>query len=88
MLYPERRKIIEQRKAMCRKEIKKHTSNVILQSLVSFACIAGGMYGIQKKNVIIPLIAAPSSAHSLSSLMISETKRRRNKDILKKLERQ
>ena len=88
MLHIERMKIIEHQKTKCRRAIEQHTRNVVLQSLVSFVCIAGGMYGAHKKNIVIPLIAAPSSAHSLSSLMISEAKRRRYKDILENLERE
>jgi len=79
--------IIEHQKAKCREKIDFHTKNVILQSMVSFLCVAGGVYAGQKKSILVPLVLASATAASCSKLAEHETKRRRYKEILNELER-
>jgi len=79
--------IIEHQKARCREKIDFHTRNVILQSMVSFFCVVGGVYAGQKKSIVAPLVWAPVVAVSCSKLVKHETKRQRYKEILDGLER-
>ena len=82
-----RRRVLEIQKNRCRSKISFHAQNVVLQALVSVLCVTGGMYAAQKRSIIVPLVAAPSAACSLSKLVVHETKRRRFKEILGDLER-
>ena len=82
-----RRRIIERQKAKCREKINFHAQNVMLQGFVSLFFISAGLHYAQKKNIVVPLVAAPLSAFSLSKLVTHETKRRRYKAILNELER-
>ena len=82
----ERRRMIERQKARCREKIEFHTQNVILQSFVSLFFISAGLHYAQK-NVVVPLVAAPSATYSLSKLTAHETRRKYYKKILKGLER-
>ena len=79
--------IIEHQKARCREKIEFHARNVVLQSIVSLLCVGGGIYAAQKRNIIVPLILAPTAAASCSQLTKHEIKRRRYKEILDNLER-
>ena len=79
--------IIECQKAKCREKIAHHTRNVVLQSFVSLFFVSAGIHYAQKRSVIVPLVAAPSAACSLSKLTTHEIKRRRYKEILEGLER-
>ena len=79
--------IIEHQKARCREKIEFHTRNVLLQSMVSLLCVAGGVYAGTKKSIVVPLVLAPSAAASCSKLAEHETKRQRYKEILDGLER-
>ena len=87
ILDQNRRRILEIQKARCRNKIKFHTENLILQSIVSFLCVAGGIYAGQKRSVLVPLVLAPTAAASCSKLATHTTKRMRWKDILDGLER-
>lgn len=87
MIDVEKRRIIEHQKAMCRSKIEFHTKNVILQSMVSFLCVTGAFYASQKRNIIVPLVLAPSAACSISKGVTHETKRRYYKKRLNSLER-
>ncbi len=82
-----RRRIIEHQKAHCRDKIEFHTKNVILQSIVSFLCVAGGIYAGQKRSIVVPLVLAPCVTASCSTLAKHETKRQRYKEILNELEK-
>ena len=82
----EKYRIFEIQKTRCHNKIEFHAKNVILQSIVSFLCIAGGIYAGQKRSILVPLVLAPSAAASLSKLTTHEIKRRRYKDILRSLE--
>ena len=82
-----RYRVLEIQKARCRDKIKFHTENVILQSLVSLLCVAGGVYAGQKQSIVVPLVLAPMGAASCSKLAEHETKRKRYKEILDGLER-
>ena len=82
-----RQRVLEIQKARCHAKIEFHTSNVILQTLVSILFLTGGAYAAHKKSIVVPMIAAPSAARSLSKLIPHEEKRRRYKEILKGLER-
>ena len=77
----------EIKKARCREKIAHHTRNVVLQSFVSLFFVSAGLHYAQKRSVVVPLAAAPSAACSLSKLATHETKRRRYKEVLNKLER-
>ena len=79
--------IIEHQKTRCREKIAYHTQNVILQSFVSLFFVSAGLHYAQKRNVVVPLVAVPSTACSLSKLATHEIKRRRYTEILKGLER-
>ena len=79
--------IIEHQKAKCRENIDFHTRRVILQSFVSLFFVSAGLHYAQKRSIIVPLVAAPSAAVSLSKLAEHETKRRRYREILNDLER-
>ena len=79
--------IIEYQKARCREKIGFHKANVFLQSFVSLFFVSAGLHYVQKKSIVVPLVAAPSAACSLSKLATHETKRRRYKKILTELER-
>ena len=83
----EERHIIERQKAECRERIDFHTKNVVLQSFVSLFFVSAGLHYAQKRSVVVPLVAAPSAACSLSKLAKHETKRRRYKEILECMER-
>ena len=83
----DRRRIIERQKIECREKIDFHTRNVVLQSFVSLFFVSAGIHYAQKRSVIVPLVAAPSAAYSLSKLTTHEIKRRRYKEILEVLER-
>ena len=78
--------VIEYQKNRCREKIAHHTQNVVLQSFVSLFFVAAGLHYAQKKNIVVPLVAAPFAACSLSKLATHETKRRRYKEILEGLE--
>ena len=82
-----RHRIIEKQTAKCREKMSFHAQNVILQSFVSLFFISAGLHYATKKNVVVPLVATPSAAFSLSKLVAHETKRRYYKEILKELER-
>ncbi len=82
-----RYRILEIQKARCRNKIKFHTENLILQSIISFLCVAGGIYAGQKRSVWVPLVLAPTAAASCSKLATHTAKRMRWKDILNDLER-
>jgi len=82
-----RYKILEIQKARCREKINFHKKNVILQSVVSLMCLAGGVYAGQKRSIIVPLILAPMASASCTTLAKHETKRQRYKEILNELER-
>ena len=84
----DRKRIIERQKAECREKIEFHTKNVILQSMISFLCVAGGMYAGQKKSIAVPLVLAPTAAASCKELTKHESKRRQYKEILKTLEKE
>ena len=79
--------IIEHQKERCRKKIEFHTRNVLLQSMVSLLCVAGGVYAGTKKSIVVPLVLFPCAAASCSKLAEHETKRQRYKEILDGLER-
>ena len=79
--------IIEHQKARCREKIEFHTRNVLLQSMVSLLCVAGGAYAGTKKSIVVPLVLVPCAAASCSKLAEHETKRQRYKEILDGLER-
>ena len=80
--------IIEHQKARLRARIDLHKKNVILQSVVSFLCVAGGIYAGQKRSLLVPLVIAPCAATSFSKLAQHESKRRRHKEILDELEQE
>ena len=83
-----RRRIIEQQKERCREEIRFHKKNVILQSVISFLCVAGGICAGQKRSVLVPLVLAPMVATSCSNLAKHEATRRHRQKILEELERE
>ena len=83
----DRYRVLEIQKARCRNKIEHHTRNVILQSVISLMCLAGGIYAGQKKSIIVPLILVPTAAESVKRLSTHETKRRHYKEILNGLER-
>ncbi|MGN0919787.1 MAG: hypothetical protein ACI4OR_03410 [Alphaproteobacteria bacterium] len=83
----ERYRVREIQKARCRQKIEFHTKNVLLQSMVSFLCVAGGIYAGSKKSIAVPLVLAPTASASCSKLATHETKRRHYKEILGELER-
>lgn len=83
-----RRRIIEQQKERCRKEIQFHKQNVILQGIISFLCVAGGIYAGQKRSILVPLVLAPTAAASCSNLAKHEAIRRHRQKILEELERE
>lgn len=83
----DRYRVLEIQKARCRNKIEHHTKNVILQTIISFLCITGGIYAGQKRSIIVPLFLAPCAAESVKRLTAHETKRRRYKEILDGLER-
>ena len=87
LLERERYRTLEIQKARCREKIRLHTENVILQSIISFLCVAGGIYAGQKQSIVVPLVLALTAAASCSKLTEHETKRRRYKEILNRLER-
>ncbi len=82
------RHIIEHQKAKCRKKIEFHAKNMILQSIISFLCVCGGFYAGTKRSIVVPLVLAPSTIASCSTLAKHETKRRRYKEILNELEKE
>lgn len=83
-----RRRIIEQQKERCRKEIRFHKQNVILQGIISFLCVAGSIYAGQKRSILVPLVLAPMAAASCSNLAKHEATRRHRQKILEELERE
>jgi Na+/H+ antiporter NhaD/arsenite permease-like protein len=85
--YLEQKRIVERQKQRCREKIDFHKKNVILQSMVSLMCVAGGIYAAQKKSIAVPLVLAPMAGASISKLASHETKRQRYKEILNELER-
>lgn len=85
--YLEQKRIIERQKQRCRERMEFHRKNVILQSMISLMCVAGGIYAGQKKNIVVPLVLAPMAGASMSTLAKHETKRQRYKEILNGLER-
>ena len=88
MIYEyDRRRIIERKKIQCREKIEFHKKNKALQLLVSFACVAGGIYAGQKESIIVPLVLAPTAAASCSKLIEHEIKRKHYEEILNRLER-
>ena len=84
----DRRRIIERQKARCHEKVDFHARNVVLQSFVSLFFVSAGLHYAQKNSVIVPLIAAPSAAVSLSKLTTHEIKRRRYTKILNELEKE
>ena len=84
----EKRRIIEREKMKCRERIDFHTKNVILQSMVSLMCVAGGVYAGQKKSIWVPLVLAPAVAGSCTELAKHESNRQRYTKILKRLEKE
>ena len=80
--------IIERQKAKCREQIEFHTRNVLLQSMVTFMCVAGGFYAGTKKSIVVPLLAYPMASASIFKLTEHESKRQRYTKILKRLEKE
>ena len=76
----------EHQKTLCHEKIAFHRQNVCLQSAVSILCILWGLHAAQRQSILVPLIAAPSAAASLTKLVTHETKRRQYKNQLKELE--
>lgn len=83
----DRRRIIEHKKAVCREKIDFHKKNVILQSIITFLCVAGGTYAGQRKSIVVPLILAPMAGTSFSKFAKHESKRQYYKKTLEELER-
>lgn len=79
--------MIEYKKAKCREKIRFHTQNVILQSFVSLFFVSAGLHYAEKKNIVVPLVAAPSAACALSKLVTHEEKRKEYQRVLRRLER-
>ena len=80
--------IIERQKAKCREKIDFHTRNVILQSMISLMCVAGGVYAGTKKSIVVPLVLAPAVSASCTELAKHESKRQRYQKILNQLEKE
>ena len=88
-MFPDydRRRVIERKKAVCREKISFHTQNVVLQSMITFLCVAGGTYAGQKRSILVPLVLAPTAATSFSKFAKHESKRQYYKRTLEELER-
>ena len=79
--------IIKHQKARCRRKIEFHAKNVLLQSVISFLCVTGGIYAGQKRSIVVPMVLAPTLTTSCSKLAKHETKRQHYKELLKELEK-
>ena len=81
------KKINEHQKNRCRRNIKLHTKNILLQSMVFLLCVVGGTYAIQKRKIPVSLVFTPFGAFSCLKLAKNKIKQNYWKNLLKDLER-